>query len=216
MRVATALRALKKAIFDQIEAGCVDLRVLGAAPRASRNADALSLRFDLPEGASGLVHVATIKAGLPAGAFELDPSLTLYGGRLRVLLDRLPDPAPHYRRLGASLVAKAPPDLQRLVVQGPSSPTVKRVLALARGDWAAALAAFTRDFGAALDFTIAHPEHVSDAFATAVSCALWSRRSKSIPKLVALTRTNRWFGGSLRGQEAEALLARVRELVAEG
>ena len=214
--MATPLRTLKKAIFDQIEVGCADLRVLGAEARISRNADALSLRFDLPEGASGLAHVATIKAGRPAGAFELDPSLIVYGGRLRTLLDRLPDPNPHYRRLGASLVVKATPDTQRLVVQGPSSLAVKRVVALVGGDWAAALAAFTHDFGAALDFTVAHPERVSDAFATAVICALWSRRAKSIPKLVALTRTNRWFGGSLRSQEPEALLARVRELVAEG
>jgi len=70
--------------------------------------------------------------------------------------------------------------------------------------------------GVALDFTVAHPEHVSDALATAVICALWSGRARTIPKLVALTRTNRWFAGSLRGQEPKALLARVRALVAEG
>lgn len=93
---------------------------------------------------------------------------------------------------------------------------MKRVVALVGGDWAAALAAFTHDFGAALDFTVAHPEHVSDALATAVICALWSGRARTIPKLVALTRTNRWFAGSLRGQEPKALLARVRALVAEG
>jgi hypothetical protein len=214
--VATPLRALKKATFDQIAAGCADLRVLGAAPRASRSADALSLRFDLPEGASGVVHVATIKAGLPPGAFELDPSLMVYGGRLRALLDRLPDPNPHYRRLGTSLVLKATPGEQRLVVRGPSSPAVARVIGLVRGPWGAVLAAFTRDFGDALDFTVAHPEYVSDPFAAAVLCALWSRRAKSIPKLVALTRTNRWFGGSLQGQEAKTLLAGVRALVAEG
>ena len=116
MKVATPIRALKKAVFDQIEAGCAGLRVLGAEARISRNADALSLRFDLPEGASGLAHVATIKAGRPAGAFELDPSLIVYGGRLRTLLDRLPDPNPHYRRLGASLVVKAAAGGQRFVV----------------------------------------------------------------------------------------------------
>ncbi|MDO8388983.1 MAG: hypothetical protein Q7V57_00715 [Actinomycetota bacterium] len=177
------LRALKRAVFVEIGERCADLTVAGAPVRIRRSADALRIETDLPDGSRGLVHLATIKQGLPVGAFAIDPSALVYGGFVRGVLQQLPVPGSRIAGLGAILCATASSDRggsRTFAVHGAGGPAVDTVVAAVRNRFVPLLAAFSGDWAAAFAHTLAHPPEVDRPYSTATVLALLAGRPTEV------------------------------------
>lgn len=102
-----SLRAAKRSAFQgvvaQLGGGLLDVQGLPLLVR--RGQDDLRLERTLPDGTEVLVHIATVKDGMPAGHFALWPSLLLSRGPLRQMLDEVPLPVRHLDAIGALLFA---------------------------------------------------------------------------------------------------------------
>lgn len=167
---AIELRALKRRVFASIAARAAGLEVAGAPVRARRSADALRFEVRLADGATGLVHLATVKAGLPPGAFAIDPTALVYGGLVRGMLEQLPVPGRHIAGLGAILCASTPGLLQAtgpIAVHDGDDAVIDRVVALVRDGFLPLLAAFSGAWPGALRHTLANPNEVDRPYATA-------------------------------------------------
>lgn len=168
------LRALKRLVFAAIADRAAGLEVAGAPVRARRSADALRFEVQLPDGATGRVHLATVKAGLPPGAFVIDPTALVYGGLVRGMLEQLPVPGRHIAGLGAILCASTPGELQAtgpIAVHELDDAVIDRVVALVRDGFLPLLAAFTGAWPAALRHTLANPNEVDRPYSTATALA---------------------------------------------
>jgi len=153
--------------------------VAGAPVRIRRSADALRIEADLPDGSQGLVHLATIKQGLPAGAFAIEPRALVYGGAVRRVLEQLPVPGRHIAGLGAILSVAISGDQgtpRTFAIGQADGPTVDEVVAelvaVVRDHFAPLLAAFSGDWPAALAHTLANPHEVDRPYSAGTVLAL--------------------------------------------
>ncbi len=186
------LRALKRAAFLAIGEGVAGLTVAGTPVRLRRSVDALRVEVDLPDGSHGLVHLATIKHGLPVGAFAVDPSALVYGGRVRGVLERLPVPGRHIAGLGAILSSKGPRDAgppRPLPVTAIDAPVIAGLVAAVRETFLPLLAAFSGEWSSALQHTLTHPHDVDRPYSAAVVLSLLAGRG-ALPAAVEAAVAN--------------------------
>lgn len=163
------LRLLKRAVLGAIAEQCTDLTVAGAPARLHRSADGLRLEADLPDGSRGLVHLATIKHGLPVGAFAIAPSALVYGGVVRDVLQQLPLPGRHIAGLGAILSTGA---VDPFPVYALDEPVIAAVTAHICDALVPLLVAFSGEWEVALQHTLQHPEEVDRPYSAATVLSL--------------------------------------------
>ena len=189
------LRERKRTVFLAIAAALDGLTVAGAPVKVRRSADALRFEADLPGGARGLVHLATIKEGLPAGEFAIDPSAFVYGGLVREVLEQLPVPGRHIAGLGAIVAATTPrgrSEATTYAVRAGDHAVIDTVAGVVRDGFVPLLAAFTGDWPVALAHTLAHPSEVDRPYSAATVLALLAGRRTSEVEAHAAARTGFW------------------------
>lgn len=207
------LRALKRAVFGVLAERLAGLTIAGAPVRVRRSADAMRVEVGLPDGSQGLIHLATIKQGLPAGQFAIDPRALVHGGFLRSVLQQLPLPGRHLGELGAILCA-APSGAPTFAVRSAADRSVDEVVSVVRDEFSPLLAAFTQDWAAALRHTLANPDEVDRPYSTATVLSLMTDTSTAA--LEALAATDLRFWDRDLAQAAPGWRALVAALVAKG
>lgn len=172
MSVIGDLRERKRVAFDSVAEAMGSVSVLGTALRAHRTRDDLRFEGTSADGTEIMVHVATIKEGLPPGQFALWPTVMVRGGPIRDCLDRLPLPRRHLDRLGAvSLATGAIGAARRLsfavrAEAGSTSPAL--VARLIRESFLPFAAGFVGDCARGVRACLQWPESVARPFSTAV------------------------------------------------
>jgi len=210
VRVSTDLRALKRETLTGLASRLAGTQVHGVSPRTRRNPDALRMTWEFENGAHALVVVATVKQGLPAGRFALEPRLLMSGGPLADALGALslpPSPAwdANHHLVNADCRTLGGPT-GTFIVRPEDSTGVNRAEADIEAYLLPAIAAFSGDWSGALRIAMAHPAAVAFAGATAAILIGWTGRVDLVPELRAAAVSDPWVRQAMSQEEFAGLV----------
>lgn len=216
MGATRSLREAKRAAFMDIvdRLGCVT--VSGRPLTAKRSADMLRLEVVLPGDSRGLIALATIKDGLPVGAFAVDPAILVYGGTILSVLRQVPLRRWAHPPPDAVLCAQGEgPHSNRGVyrVNSANSPSIDIVTKSIRSTWIPLLEAFSGGWDKALDHTLTHPQEVAAPFSTAVILAFLAEQSGRVDEVRAVAQTEERFWDARQVLDIDEHIETIKTLV---
>lgn len=210
------LRSMKREVFIDILERLQSLTVLDQPVMFRRRVDALWLDVPLPDGALGCICLATIKDGLPAGQFAIDPAVLVYSGPVMTLLRNLPLRSwayPPSDTLLASHAATADNARAVYAIRSTTSPNIAKVCRALRDGCLPRIASFGTRSIAALDHTLARPAEVAAPFSTAVVLALANRLDDRIAGIIETATANPAFWDAAYVDDIDAHVQVIRQLV---
>lgn len=204
------LRGLKRQVLTGLASRLAGTAVHGVVPRIRRGPDAVRVTWDFSNGVHALVFIGTVKQGLPAGRFAVEPRLVMSGGPVVDALLALPlPPAPaweanHYLvnadclHLGGATGT--------FVVRPGDQAGVHRAEADLDALILPAVEGFGGDWDRALELTLARPSAVAFAGATAAILIGWTGRVDLVPVLGDAAERDPWVLGPMSSQQLAAII----------